>query len=185
MPARVPRILLACVLSIQTGCGPAVHRDGDRLEGIVAFEVEPGWRVVRNTRWLEGAHLILDGPEAGTSLAVDLVHVGRKGQDLPLDLVAEGIVGNLGRSQGVETFARTHQEVDLAGRPAVALTGFRRHGPRSVDFSALVARDDRHLVIVFLQAPPGRLGTGVAAMERLLSTFDLPGRPVPLVILEE
>jgi hypothetical protein len=99
--------------------------------------------------------------------------------------VAEGLVGNLGRSQGVETLATSSQEVDLGGRRAVALTGRRRHGPREVDFSALVARDDRHVVVVFLQAPPGRLATGTGAMERLLDTFDLPGRPVPPAVLEE
>ncbi len=185
MPARGPGILLVLTLALPPGCGPAVHHTGGRLEGMVAFDVDPGWTLVRNARWLDGAHVVLEGPEQGTSLAVDLVRVGRRGRDLPLDLVAEGVVGNLGRRQGVETLATTSQEVDLGGRRAVALTGLRRHGPRALDFSALVARDRGHLVLVFLQAPPGRLGAASGAMERLLTTFDLPGRPIPPATLGE
>ncbi len=172
-------ILLALLLPLLVACPQAVHRVDDHLLGRVSFAVEPGWEVTRNHRFM-GSHHVQLSPDPPTSvLTVDLVRTGPGGDELPLDLVAEGVVGELGRKMGMRTVATHEHEIVVDGRRAIALTGSRHHGPHSTDFTAWVARTPRHLLIVLLQTPPGELPQHTRLLQRLLETLELPQEPPP------
>lgn len=170
--------ILALVLLLP-GCPKAVHRVDDQLLGRVSFEVEPGWEITRNYRWLGTHHVQLTPSPPSSVLTVDLVRVGAGGEDLPLDLVAEGVVGQLGRKVGMQTLATHEHEIVLDGRRAIALTGTRTHGPHQMEFTAWVARTPRHLLIVLLQTPPGQLQYQTRLLQRLLESLELPLEPPP------
>ncbi len=167
-----------------SGCLKAVTVDGDYLRGPVSFARPEGWRVLRNYRWLGGSHVILDSREMNASLAVELLPAGKKADDLPMGLLAEIIVGNLGRSHGVETLVSAEYNVVLADRLAIAMVGTRRHGPRLCDFTALVARTSDKLLLLHLFSPPGTIQTFAPVMETVMNTLTLPGEPVPPTNME-
>ncbi len=179
---RSPLLLFLALLT--TGCPAAVHRTGDDMHGRFSFQVEPGWELHRNHRFLGSHHVTLLPDPPRSVLSVDLLRVGDDGRDLPLDLVAEGAVGNLGRRLGMRTTATHEHEILLAGRRAIALTGLRQHGPQQAEFTAWVTRTERHLLIVMLQTPPGELQQQVRLLERLLETFELPEDPPPPDIID-
>jgi len=172
----LPLILLTLTL---LGCPKAVQRVDDQLLGRVSFEVEPGWELTRNYRWLGSHHVQLMPSPPDSTLTVDLMRTGPGGEDLPLDLLAEVVVGELGRKLGMRTVATHEHEILLAGRRTIALTGSRHHGPHSLDFTAWVTRTPRHLLIVQLQAPPGTLPEHTRLLQRMLESFELPMEPPP------
>ena len=176
--------VLMFALLILSGCPKAVERVDNQLQGRVSFEVEPDWQITRNYRWLGSHHVQLSPTPPSSVLTVDLMRTGREGAHLPLDLVAEGVVGELGRSMGMRTVATNEHEITVAGRRAIALTGTRHHGPHAVDFTAWVARTPDHLLIVQLQTPPGQLQDHSRLLQRLLESLDLPAEPPPPDTLE-
>jgi hypothetical protein len=174
------RALLAIGLATWLcACPKAVTRVDDQLLGRVCFDVEPGWEITRNYRWLGSHHVQLSPAHPTSVLTVDLMRTGRGGEQLPLDLVAEGVVGELGRKLGMRTVATHKHEIVLDGRPAIALTGTRHHGPQQVEFTAWVTRTPGHLLIVLLQTPPGQLQAHSRLLQRLLESLELPSEPPP------
>ena len=161
------------------GCPKAVERVDNHLEGQVCFTVEPGWEITRNYRFLGSHHVAMSPEPPRAVLTVDFMHVGHQGETLPLDLVAEGVVGQLGRKLGMETFATHQHEIELAGRRASALTGYRRHGPREADFTAWVTRTPGRLLIVQLQTSRGALQQHSRLLQRVLESMELPLEPPP------
>jgi hypothetical protein len=159
------------------GCPKAVQRVDDQLLGRVCFEVEPGWELSRNYRWLGSHHVQLVDTPPHAVLTVDLIRTGPGGEQLPLDLVAEGVVGQLGRKLGMVTRAAHSHEIALDGRPAIALTGTRHHGPQEAEFTAWVTRTPGRLLIVQLQTPPGELQQHTRLLQRLLESLELPMEP--------
>ncbi len=170
---------LLVLLLLLTGCPQAVHRVDDQLLGRVSFAVEPGWEITRNYRWLGSHHVQLSPQPPSSVLTVDLIRTGPGGEQIPLDLVAEGVVGQLGRKLGMRTVATGKHEIELADRRAIALTGTRHHGPHHTEFTAWVARTPGRLLIVQLQAPPGQLEQHTRLLTRLLESFELPLEPPP------
>lgn len=176
---RVALVVLLLLSTLLTACPKAVQRVDDQLLGRVSFEVEPGWELTRNYRWLGSHHVQLSPAPPSSVLTVDLIRTGPGGEQLPLDLVAEGVVGQLGRKMGMRTIATGKHEIELAGRRAIALTGTRHHGPHHTEFTAWVARTPGRLLIVQLQAPPGQLEQHTRLLTRLLESFELPLEPPP------
>ena len=179
--SRLASLLPALLLA---GCPKAVTRVDDQLTGRVCFSVEPGWDLKQNYRWFGTQHIALAPDPPSRSLTVDLRRIRGEGEDLPLDLVAEGVVGEFGRSMGIVTEATDEREIVLAGYRAVALTGTRRHGPRQMDFTAWVARPPGSLLVVQLLTPPGELQREVLLLQRVLESFRLPLDPPPPDTLE-
>jgi len=170
----LPLLLLGLV-----GCPRAVTRTGDLLTGRVCFAVDPDWQVTKNYRWF-GTHHVQLSPTPPTSvLTVDLLRTGRQGEHLPLDLVAEGVIGQQGRRLGLTTLATAEHEIVLAGYRAIALSGTRHHGPREVEFTAWVARPPGRLLVVMLQTPPRGLQAEVLLLQRVIESFRLPLEPPP------
>jgi len=158
---------------------------GDQLTGRVCFTVDPDWELRRNYRWFGTQHVALAPNPPSRSLTIDLRKTHGEGEDLPLDLVAEGVVGEFGRALGIVTEAYDEREIALAGYRAVALTGIRRHGPRRMEFTAWVARPPGRLLVVQLQTPPGELQGEILLLQRVLESFRLPLDPPPPDTLEE
>lgn len=148
--------------------------DGDEVLGRTTFQVPEGWTLVRNIRWVGLRRLVLTSDQAAGTLIVEWIRTPPQDPELPLDLVAEAVVGDMGRSQGEASVLLSMDEVLLADRPAIALTGRRRQGPSTVDFTALVTRGERCLVVVHLYAPTGTLTSHTLALERVMNTLDLP-----------
>ncbi|MFH1468474.1 MAG: hypothetical protein ABIO70_29055 [Pseudomonadota bacterium] len=182
LPPRPSLLALAAV--VLAGCPKAVTRVGDQLSGRVCFTVEPGWELTQNYRWFGTEHIALAPDPPSRSLTVDLRKTRGEGEDLPLDLVAEGVVGEFGRAMGVVTEATAEHEIALAGYRAVALTGTRRHGPRQMEFTAWVARPPGRLLVVQLHTPPGQLHAEVLLLQRVLESLRLPLEPPPPDTLE-
>ncbi len=180
---RTKALLLAALLlvlaAVMSGCPKAVQRVDDRLLGRVSFEVEPGWELTRNYRWMGSHHLQLSPQPPSSVLTVDLMRAGPGGEDIPLDLLAEAVVGQLGRKVGMRTLATHKHEITVAGRRTIALTGTRHHGPQQVDFTAWVTRTPQHLLIVLLQTPPGELQHHTRLLQRVLESLELPLDPPP------
>ncbi len=176
--AALGLLLLALALWL-TACPKAVQRVDDHLMGRVSFAVEPGWELNRNYRWMGSHHVQLTPSPPSSVLTVDLLRAGHGGDDLPLDLLAEVVVGQLGRQVGMQTVATQKHEIALDGRRAIALSGRRIHGPHQMEFTAWVTRTPRYLLIVQLQTPPGELQHQTRLLQRLLESFELPLEPPP------
>lgn len=172
-------LLAVALILLLCACPKAVTRVDDQLLGRVCFEVEPGWEITRNYRSLGSHHVQLSPTPPQSVLTVDLIRIGPGGEQLPLDLVAEGVVGELGRKLGMRTVATHQHEIVVDGRRAIALTGTRHHGPQEVEFTAWVARTPGHLLIVLLQTPPGQLQHHSRLLQRLLESLELPLEPPP------
>jgi len=172
-------LVAALWLLLCQACLPAVRRVDDQLLGDISCQLEPGWELRRNYRWLGSRHVLLVTDPPSATLSLELLRLNRRHAELPLDLLAEGALGNIGRRVGIETHAGSSHEVLLAGRRAIALTGRRRHGPVAVDFTAWIARTDRQLLIMVLHVPPGQLPRHARLLERLLYTLELPRAPTP------
>jgi hypothetical protein len=170
---------MTLALLLLTACPKAVTRVDDHLVGRVCFEVEPDWEITRNQRWFGSHHVALSPQPPHSVLTVDLLRVGRGGEHIPLDLLAEGVVGELGRKLGMRTEATHEHEIVVAGRRAIALSGARHHGPQRMDFTAWVTRTPEHLLIVQLQTPPGQLQRHSRLLQRLLESLELPHEPPP------
>lgn len=174
----------ALIAMILTGCAHRIHvRDG-LISGPFVLEVPPGWEVARRVRWVHLQRVVLVPREGEATLAVERLRADPGLQDLPLDLLAEAIVGEVGRDRQVETWAFHEAEVELAGWPAVALTGRRQGGPWESDFTTVIARTQRHLLVVSLQAPRNQLPRHTLALERVMNTLVLPNAPPPPARLE-
>jgi len=172
-------VLLLVLSALLGGCPKAVQRVDDRMEGRVSFEVEPGWELTRNYRWMGSHHMMLSPDSRSSVLTLDLMRTGAGGEDIPLDLLAEAVVGQLGRKVGMRTVATHEHEITVAGRRTIALTGTRHHGPQQVEFTAWVTRTPQHLLIVLLQTPPGELQQHTRLLQRLLESLELPLDPPP------
>ncbi len=179
-PARFTfTALIPLLVVLLFGCPKAVQRVDDHAMGRVNFAIEPGWEITHNRRFLGSHHVALSPDPPRAVLTVDFLRVGPGGEHLPLDLVAEGVVGQLGRKLGMETLATHEHEIELAGRRTIALTGIRRHGPREADFTAWVTRTPKRMLIVQLQTPRGELQGYSRLLSRLLESFELPTEPPP------
>jgi hypothetical protein len=176
---RARTTLALFLLLLLTACPKAVTRVDDQLLGRVCFEVEPGWEITRNYRWMGSHHIQLSPTPPWSVLTVDLMRIGQGGEQLPLDLVAEGVVGELGRKVGMRTVATHQHEIVVDGRRTIALTGTRHHGPQEVEFTAWVTRTPGHLLIVMLQTPVGQLQHHSRLLQRLLESLELPQEPPP------
>jgi hypothetical protein len=186
LAATFVALLASMGAALLSGCIPAVYSDGVSTTGPrLAFELPEGWSIRENLRWFGSQHVALAHPSGRAVLSIDLVRGGRHVGDLPLDLLAETFVGDRGRTLGIETAGLRRDEVLLAGRRAIALTGTRHHGPQVVDFTSIVARTDRELLVVFLHAPRGEIGAYVGALERIMDTLSLPADPAPPDRIEE
>jgi len=179
-----PFIVLAAILLLLAlpagACLPRAARvENGQVSGRVSFDVPPGWQVTRNIRWVQLRRVVIQPPTRDGSLAVEWIRVSRKNASLPLDLVAEAVIGNAGREDGEATVFVGKEEVLLADRPAVAITGRRRRGPENLDFTALVTRGEGCLVVVWLTAPPGGLSAHSMALERVMNTLEMPFDPPP------
>lgn len=180
------RILLGIVLLLPGGpwspvAGCAHRRAGEPQVHLprMVFDRPPGWEVVRRVRWIGVQRVVLGSPGGGATLSVALLYTRPRLREIPLDLLAEILVGDSGRDRGIVTEARTRHEVVLAGRRAIALTGTRSHGPRELGFSSLVARVDRRVLVVELLAAPASLGSHAMAVERIMNSLRLPLDPAP------
>ncbi len=172
-------VAIPLLLLLLPGCPKAVQQVEDHATGRVCFSIEPGWEITHNRRLLGSHHVALSPDPPRAVLTVDFLRVGPGGERLPLDLVAEGVIGELGRKLGMKTYATHQHEIVLAGRRAIALTGVRRHGPQEADFTAWVARTPGYLLIVQLQTPRGELQLHARLLQRLLETLQLPHEPPP------
>lgn len=152
-----------------------------------AFSVEPprDWKIRRNYRYFGSSYLELETPDGRGAITIELIRASPAFRLMPLDLVAEGLIGERDRGFGVETLAMAEHEIVLDGHRAVALTGRRVHGPQRVDFTAIVARPDRHLLVLMLHAPEGTIGTYSMALERILDTLSLSRAPSSSETLED
>lgn len=184
--AILARLSLLALLLTGSACVHAVHLEGPSLVGpSISFEAPPGWMIQRNYRFLGSNHIEICTPDGRVAITLELLRASEHFRELPLDLIAEGIIGERDRGFGVETLALQRNEILIAGRRGVTLTGRRVHGPQIVDFTSIVARTDTRLLIVLLHAPEGRLGDYTLALERIIDTLALPREAPASARLEE
>lgn len=160
-------LLLACVAAWR----PDAPRRFD-------LEIPDGWHIRRNQSWFGNDQLILDQPEARASITIELVRSDPRADALPLDLLAETRALSMGRALGIESGRTRMDQIELDGREAWAVTGRRRWQFVEADYSTVVARAGRHVVVVTLMAPVGKLDGALTGWALVLGTLRFPRAPV-------
>ncbi len=162
-----------------SGCLRAVQLDDGVLKGRMQFTPPPGWEISRNYRYLGSHNVILISPTRHATVSVQMLPLEERARDVPLDLLGETLIGNAGRSLGIETTLTSKYEVVLADRRAYAFTGWRKHGPNETDVTAIVTRSDRHTVLVILTAPRQNIGEYADIVELVMESLIISDEPAP------
>jgi hypothetical protein len=176
LPA-LPWLLLLLLNSL--GCMRAVQINEGLLNGEFQFAPPPTWTLQRNYRFLGSHTVLLVSPDNRAALSVQLLPAETRATEIPLDLLGEVLLGNLGRKVGVETSIELKHEIVIADRRAFAFTGYRRQGPNETDFTAIISRTQTQTLLIVLTTQRHQVGQYAGVMEALLETLELTAQPAP------
>jgi len=171
-------IMIAVTLAL-AGCARAVKPQGDLWVGRFALDAPRAWEVTRNYRFLGNSFFTLTAPDRRSAITVEMIRESQRERRLPLRLVSDTLVVNVGRSSGIEAHVIGQHELLVAERLAWATTAVRRHGPHERLASQIALRGERHVFLITLHTPPGGVPDAAIAWQRVIDSFAIPGEPAP------